>query len=348
MSPLKTISGKRSAEISFSVELKGSGTPGEPPKWRHLLRACGFAELPSATDVLYRPTSEAIPSLTIALFEDGLRKTIWGARGTVDFAFTNGTFARMNFTFTGADFEVIDAPLLEGVAYMGTIPPIFMNSTFTVHGFNAVIQQVTFDMANTVALRESVAAAGGHVSAFITSRRPVGTINPEMVSVAAHPFYDEWRDGVEGTLTFSMGGEVGNRIEVTAPSKLKKLTERGYAWLQFTDGVRVKLRYVSPQQFAHWRKIASRRRLRGGRIFEELDESKLDEILSDEVILDWEGITENGQPFPCTPENKRLLMQHWTEFALWVNEQCMRLEAFVQAEQEEEQKKISEPSRDTS
>jgi hypothetical protein len=217
MSPLKTISGKRSAEISFSVELKGSGTPGEPPKWRHLLRACGFAELPSATDVLYRPTSEAIPSLTIALFEDGLRKTIWGARGTVDFAFTNGTFARMNFTFTGADFEVVDAPLLEGVAYMGTIPPIFMNSTFTVHGFNAVIQQVTFDMANTVALRESVAAAGGHVSAFITSRRPVGTINPEMVSVATHPFYDEWRDGVEGTLTFSMGGEVGNRIEVTAP-----------------------------------------------------------------------------------------------------------------------------------
>jgi len=131
-------------------------------------------------------------------------------------------------------------------------------------------------------------------------------------------------------------------------AKLKKLTERGYAWLEFTDGVQVKLRYVSPQQFAHWRKVASRRRLRGGRIFEELDEGKLDEILCDEVILDWRGITEDGQPFPCTRENKRLLMQHWTEFALWVNEQCMRLEAFTQAKEEEEQKKISEPSRSTS
>jgi len=217
MSPLKTISGKRNAEVSFSVELKGSGTPAEPPKWRHLLRACGFSETIGVDDVTYRPASEEIPSLTIALYEDGLRKTIWGARGTVDFSFVNGTFARMNFSFTGADFEITDAALLTGVTYMTTVPPIFMNSTFSVHDYNAVIQQVTFDMANTVALRESVAAAGGHVSAFITARRPVGTINPEMVLTTAHDFYGRWREGAEGSLNFTMGTEAGNRIEISAP-----------------------------------------------------------------------------------------------------------------------------------
>ena len=32
------------------------------------------------------------------------------------------------------------------------------------------------------------------------------------------------------------------------------------------------------------------------------------EALAEHILLDWRGLVSDGQPFPCTPENKRLLL----------------------------------------
>ena len=40
-----TVATELHAELSFKVELVGSGTPGTPPAWGVLLRACGVAEV---------------------------------------------------------------------------------------------------------------------------------------------------------------------------------------------------------------------------------------------------------------------------------------------------------------
>jgi hypothetical protein len=84
LSRYKSLSGCRSARLRFEVELKGSGSPGVAPEWGELMRACGFDEtIVPGTSVTYTPASSGIPSITLALYMDGLLTKLWGARGTV-------------------------------------------------------------------------------------------------------------------------------------------------------------------------------------------------------------------------------------------------------------------------
>lgn len=219
LSPHKKIPGARSAVIEFDVELKGSGTAGTAPEFGKLLKACGFGEtVVEATSVTYLPASSAIDVLTMALYMDGIIKKIWGARGTVSIKLETGKPGILHFVFTGADFSVADGAMLsDGVSYDATTPQPFMNSSFTIDSYAALIGALEIATNNKVALRPDANASSGYRSAVITGREPGMSFDPELVTVATYDFYGKLRSGNEGALTATLGATGGNICTITAP-----------------------------------------------------------------------------------------------------------------------------------
>ena len=90
-------------EVSFTVELAGSGTAATAPAWGVLLRGCGFAETVS-TFVAYTPdTPSNQRSLTIYYYDDGVLHKLVGAKGTFTLAGGVGERPALQFSFTGRD-----------------------------------------------------------------------------------------------------------------------------------------------------------------------------------------------------------------------------------------------------
>ena len=206
LSQWAAVPGKRSAVIEFDMELKGSGAAGTAPALGKMLKACGFGEtVVTSVSVTYLPASASISSMTMAMYMDGIIKKIWGARGNVSLKLEDGKPAIFHFTFTGADFSVLDGALLSsGVSYEATIPTAFQNASLTLDTYAALLGNIEINMNNEVALREDVNASSGHKSAVITKRKPTMSIDPEFVTVATYDFYGKLRSGALGAATMAL------------------------------------------------------------------------------------------------------------------------------------------------
>ena len=89
-------------EVSFSVELAGSGTAGTSPRYGDALKACGFSEtVSSGTSVTYAPVSTSFSSVTIHYNTDGVRHKVVGARGSFVINGSVGEIPTIDFTFQG-------------------------------------------------------------------------------------------------------------------------------------------------------------------------------------------------------------------------------------------------------
>lgn len=220
LSPFKRIAGTRLGKISFTVENKGSGAAGTAPAMGKLLKACGFGEtVVASTSVTYAPTSTlaSIDSLTIALFKDGLKKMIKGARGNVKYSAKNGEPGTYEFEFTGVYDSVADVAMLTPSGVEGTVPVQLLSALFSVASFSAFISQISFDMGNTLEPRPDINTAAGYISALLTKREPKGSFDPEDELVATHDFYGRWIAGTTGVLTWKHPGSAGNICTFSAP-----------------------------------------------------------------------------------------------------------------------------------
>ena len=218
LSPYSSVSGTRSAQLSFKVELKGSGAAGTAPALGKLIKACGFKVTNSpATSDTYDPISTTPVSLTIALYRDGKKHQMRGARGTFTYEGKVGEPGMLNFTFTGVFDGVTDVALLTGSGIETTLPPALLGAAFSVQSLSAKIGAISIDMANTVTLRQDVSKTEGFFSAVITEREPKGSMDPEDELVATHDWYGIWLAGTLGALTFKHDAGAGNICTITAP-----------------------------------------------------------------------------------------------------------------------------------
>lgn len=217
LSKLITLAGRRSARMNFQCELHGSGTAGVAPPWGKLLKACGFAEsISTGTSVTYSPASEDIDSLTLELRMDGVVKRIWGARGNVRLTLEGGKPGLLNFEFTGIDSEVEDDDLVSA-SYNATLPPVFLEASFVIDSYGALIERLEVNMNNELTLRPSVNTACGYSSVFISDRNPTATFDPEAVTVATKDFFSMWRTNAGVAMAATLGATAGNIIALSAP-----------------------------------------------------------------------------------------------------------------------------------
>ena len=218
LSKAANIPGERQATLTFDVELGGAASAGSAPFWGKLMRSCRYLEtVVASTSVSYTPGADPGPTMTLAWYEDGKVYRLWGARGTWQLQANEGEPGVLSFTFTGADWEVVDEPLLAGVTYDPTLPPAFMGASFAIDGYNAQIAAITIDAANTVTLRKDISSSSGFKSAMVTDRKPTVKIDPEDVLAATKDFFATWRSGTQVAMSASIGSAAGNTIAITAP-----------------------------------------------------------------------------------------------------------------------------------
>lgn len=214
-----SVSGKRQARLTFDCELKGSGAAGTAPDYGRLLLGCGYSEtVVGGASVTYKPATNSLTnSMSLAVYMDGVIKTMWGARGNVKLSMNTGKPGILSFEFLGADFDVVTGALL-APSYSTIVPPAFLNASLLLDTYAAVIAKVDIDTGNVLGLRESLNALSGNLSCLITGRNPKGSMDPELVIIATYDFYLKWKTpGTLGSLSLAATGSAGNICTVSCP-----------------------------------------------------------------------------------------------------------------------------------
>jgi hypothetical protein len=206
------------AELSFDIEIAGSGTAGEAPAWGRLLVACNFTEtVTEGVDVKYAPNSIVVPTpLTLYYYLDGLLHKITDARGSVSFDFTVNAIPKMSFKFMGVYSPVTDTPLPADTDFTKFLQPKLASTaatTWSMHGYTGPLQDLSLDIANTLNWAELI----GYQAAEITDRAPTGKITMQLGSVADKDWWTASQSAVLGALNITHGTVAGNIVQFDAP-----------------------------------------------------------------------------------------------------------------------------------
>lgn len=239
------VAGARSAQLSFSVALKGSGSLGVSPDWADCLKACGFKEtVNSGTSVVYTPVStfdgssgNPGPSYSVNFLGNGRRYALSGAFGNVSFAMSHGEILAMTYTFTGSYVAVADdaleAPTYDtasSLVFQGAAAVFNVGATYTPVGLSAF----NVDMGNVVSLGRDVTKTSGFYGARLVNREITGSCELEMVSVATYDWYGKSVAGTTGTFTTgTIGSTAGNRVKFDVARLVLRTPEH-----QDRDGIR--------------------------------------------------------------------------------------------------------------
>lgn len=208
---------RTSVQISFEVELAGSGTAGTAPRYGAILKACGMSEtIVASTSVTYAPVSSSFSSVSIYFNVDGVLHKITGCRGDVSMNVAVGQIPTIKFTMTGVYNPPSDTAQ-PSVTYTAQATPLVFrqgnSSAFSFFSFSGVLQSVEFNLANSLVYRELV---GGTKEALITDRKPAGTVVIEAPTITAKDYFTAALGTSYGNLTFLHGTTAGNRVTFAA------------------------------------------------------------------------------------------------------------------------------------
>ena len=206
-----------SVQITFEVELAGSGTAGTAPAYGPLLKACGLSETTVAsTSTTYAPVSSSFSSVTIYFHNDGIRHKITGCRGTFTLNAEVGQIPTISFTMTGIYNAPTDETLPTPTYANQAAPLIFKHtntSSFSIFSYSACLQSISLEMANEIIYRELV---GCTKEVLITNRAPSGTVMIEAPSITAKDFFGAALGTSTGSISFVHGTTAGNIVTFTA------------------------------------------------------------------------------------------------------------------------------------
>lgn len=87
-------------------------------------------------------------------------------------------------------------------------------------------------------------------------------------------------------------------------------------WYDFSEGVRIKIKKITPKENDALLKQATTDFVAGE---PQIDRELFGELRKQAAIVDWEGFTSNEEPVPRTPENIIYLLNNCVEFADFVN-----------------------------
>lgn len=208
------VPGAREGTATFKTDCYvGAGQPA----WASvLLPGCGFVGSSGA----YTPRSEApgtnVKTLTIGVFENGLKKFITGATGTFKLVCPSGKMAYIEWEFKGVWQPPVDAAMI-APTYPTDKPLRFANATCTFDSESLQCESVTLDAGNEMVMREDPSEEAGFVSSIITNRYPKITASPESVLVATKDRFNDWIACNEAAFALTLNGPSSSSMVVAAP-----------------------------------------------------------------------------------------------------------------------------------
>ena len=104
------------------------------------------------------------------------------------------------------------------------------------------------------------------------------------------------------------------------------------------NGTKVKVaRINNPRYKKYFQKITKpyKRQIRNGTLAEELAEKLLVDALANTILIDWQGFTKGGEPFPYSVDNARSFLQESADFRDFVSDAANEMENFRSEELED-------------
>lgn len=169
-------------------------------------------------NVLYRPASIAVPSLTLYLYQDGILYKVVGARGNATIKLQSGNIGRISFTFTGMFAGKVDAAVPTGLVYDATRPPVWKGGKALVNRVPSAMANLTVEFGNQMANPDNPNAAEGYDPSVVTGRKMTGSCDPLETLVATRDSMAALRGGTRQPIHASYGLTTGNRIGLTIPA----------------------------------------------------------------------------------------------------------------------------------
>ena len=203
-------------QVTFEVELAGSGAAGTAPAYGPVLKACGLSEtVVATTSVTYAPVSTSFSSVTIYFYQDGIRHIVTGARGTFTLNGQVGAIPTIAFTMTGIYNAPTDAALATPTYANQATPLIFKNgntTSFSAFSYSGALQSIDLNIGNEIVYRELI---GGTKEVLITDRKPAGTMSIEAVLLATKNYFTVSTGSTTGSISFQHGTTAGNIATLT-------------------------------------------------------------------------------------------------------------------------------------
>lgn len=188
---LPSVKGESFCEVTFKIDVCGSGSIALAPRIGALLRACGLAAtVQSGVSVTYTVSTDSHASATLYLYMDGRLHTITGARGSAKMIFSAGKTCIMEFTMKGL-YTAPTSASLPTTTYETTVtlPPVCKSSLFTFNSKSTLVTQtVELDFGAEVVKRPSLNSANAVAGFEIVGFKPVVTIDPEAQIETSYTF----------------------------------------------------------------------------------------------------------------------------------------------------------------
>lgn len=207
-------------EVSFKVELVGSGTIGTAPAYGDLLQGCHLLETVDAAFVEYTPNSTDTTSVTLRFNLDGVDHLVVGAMGTCKISLNANQLPYLEFTFRGlyADPTATAALTPTGwSAYQKPEPVSFSATTsFQFYGITTGwnLREFALDVGNDVQYFEGP----GEQLVDITDRESKGSVSTLLRGIGTFNPFNQARLNNTGVLLITHGTIAGRRWHLSAPS----------------------------------------------------------------------------------------------------------------------------------
>ena len=176
----------------------------------------------SQAETVYKPISDSIPCLDLAVYQDGRIHKLHSCRGTVKGAGKVDEVMMLDFEFWGIPNDtsnvIVDGALLSSIPFEDVVAPTFLNLTATLGGTTPqCFTNFSFDMGNELSARQCATSAVGYDVIRINDREVTGQIDPlAAVAATSNPF-NKLFAGTTQALVLQCGSAAGNIIRFEAP-----------------------------------------------------------------------------------------------------------------------------------
>jgi len=114
--------------------------------------------------------------------------------------------------------------------------------------------------------------------------------------------------------------------------------EKEGVWQDMGDGLKMRIaRIGNPNYQKRFQALSKphRRALRRGTLSDEIAEQLLIKCLAETIVLDWEGVEENGETIPYSVDNAIRILTDYPDLRNYVNDIANEMEGYKEDADEE-------------
>lgn len=222
MSPQGKVVTSKLVNIKIQTELRGGGKVSTniiTPEFSELLLACSMAETGSSTiGWTYKPVSNPANQSSCAIwwYEDGIVHKAIGCMGTWKLNMGVNQIGTIEFDMTGVYVDPADIAL-PTPTILNLDPPVCAGIGLTLDAYTPVLSSFELAIGNKVSQRKDLNAATGVTGVFVSGRDPVGSVDPEVDTLAAFNPWSLWSAAIKAAITATLGATSGNKIKISVP-----------------------------------------------------------------------------------------------------------------------------------